>query len=99
MAPHLDRWDERWRAQGLEVVQVENGQATSLAELEGYVSGQGITHPVLYDGGGELAQRYGVTGFPTAVLVSRNGRVLWHGYPTRNLPGLEAAIAKAIAAK
>jgi hypothetical protein len=99
MAPHLDRWHERWSEKGLRVVQVEDGAATSLEELKAWALDRGVAHAILYDGGATLTTRYGVEAFPTGVLVDRVGRVVWHGYPSADPEGVERAIARALERK
>lgn len=96
MAPHLDRWDSELRDRGLRVIEVELGPATPLATLQAHLQRKGVAYPVLHDGDGSVATRFGVKAFPTAFVVNRNGRVVWHGYPTQDLAGVEAAIRKAL---
>jgi hypothetical protein len=96
MAPHLERWDKDWRDRGLRVVEVELGPATPLDALTAHHREKGTTFPVVHDGDGVLAKRFEVKGYPTAFLVGRTGRVVWHGHPTRDLAGFEAAIKKAL---
>jgi hypothetical protein len=97
MAPHLERWHERWEGEGLRVVQVENGAATPLEELKAWAEERGVAHAILYDEGGVLAARFGVEAFPTGVLVDRTGRVVWHGIPSADPSRVERAIARALA--
>jgi len=97
MAPHLDRWDSQFRDKGLRVIEVELGLATPLPALEAYLAQKGIAYPVLHDGDGSVTRRFGVEAFPTAFLVSRIGRVVWHGFPTQDLRGVEARIQAELA--
>lgn len=96
MAPHLDRWDSELRDKGLRVIEVELGPATPLATLEAHLQRKGVAYPVLHDGDGSVTARFAVKAFPTAFLVGRNGRVIWHGYPTKDLGAVDAAIRKAL---
>jgi peroxiredoxin len=42
-----------------------------------YVQATGLTVPVLLDPKGELAKRWGVTVFPTTVLLAPDGQARW----------------------
>jgi thiol-disulfide isomerase/thioredoxin len=97
MAPHLDRWDSQFRDKGLRVIEVEYGPATSLGELEANLRRKGVAYPVLHDADGSVTQRFGVGAFPTAFLVNRIGRVVWHGFPGRDVAGVEARIRAELA--
>jgi hypothetical protein len=96
MAPHLDRWQETWKDRGFAVVQVENGVATTLEELRASLEGSAGGHPILYDGGAVLCERFGVDRYPTGVLVDRTGRVVWHGLPSLSTDRVEQAIERAL---
>ena len=47
----------------------------SVATVQRYVQGTGMTLPVLLDANGALARQWGVTVFPSTVLVGAAGRV------------------------
>jgi thiol-disulfide isomerase/thioredoxin len=42
-----------------------------------YVQSTGMTFPVISDSKGELAKRWGVTVYPTTVLIAPNGQARW----------------------
>jgi len=42
-----------------------------------YVQSTGMTFPVISDAKGELAKRWGVTVYPTTILIARNGQARW----------------------
>ncbi len=46
--------------------------------VEEFVRQMQLTFPVLLDPEGQLATRYGVTGFPETFIIDRNGRVVAH---------------------
>jgi len=97
MAPHLVRWQSRWADKGLKVVEVEYGQATPLANLRLHLEEERIAHTVCYDATGEITtQRYEVRGFPTAMIIDRAGKVVWHGYPSESPSAVEKALAHAL---
>ncbi len=53
------------------------------ATADAYVTRVGIDTPVLLDGGGQVAARYGIAYYPTIVLVDGDGivRATWTGEP------------------
>ena len=42
-----------------------------------YMQSTGMTFPVISDAKGELAKRWGVTVYPTTILIAPNGQVRW----------------------
>ncbi len=42
-----------------------------------YVQSTGMTFPVISDAKGELAKRWGVTVYPTTILIAPNGQARW----------------------
>jgi thiol-disulfide isomerase/thioredoxin len=49
----------------------------SAARASRYVQTTGMTFPVISDPQGELAKRWGVTVYPTTVLIDPNGHARW----------------------
>ncbi|MCC7138648.1 MAG: TlpA family protein disulfide reductase [Planctomycetes bacterium] len=97
MAPHLDRWEKTYGERGLRVIEVENGRATrDLPTLEQALAARGVAYPVLYDADAAVTERFGVPVFPTAFLVDRNGKVVWHGVPLRDVTAVERRIEQAL---
>ena len=42
-----------------------------------YIQSTGMTFPVISDAKGELAKRWGVTVYPTTILIAPNGQARW----------------------
>jgi thiol-disulfide isomerase/thioredoxin len=90
--PHLNELQEKYRKQGLRILSftdqdretVENFQKKTTAPIE-YTVGLGS----------QLFKAYGVTGIPHAFVVTRDGKLLWHGHPAA--AECEAKIAEALA--
>ena len=72
-APILDKLASRYKDRGLVVVGVNTSDEEGNAAP--WVEQHGIHYPIVFDSG-EAASSYGVTGLPTMVLVSRDGKVL-----------------------
>ena len=47
------------------------------ARASRYMQSTGMTFPVISDAKGELAKRWGVTVYPTTILISPNGQARW----------------------
>ena len=95
MTPHLVKWHEQYAADGLAVVEINNGQMDSLEALQEHASEEGILFPLLHDAGGQVSGRFGVRAYPTAYLIGRDGSVIWEGHPGQAAIH-EAAIQQAL---
>jgi cytochrome c biogenesis protein CcmG/thiol:disulfide interchange protein DsbE len=73
-APILEQiWREE-RAQGLVVVGLDAKDFRKDARR--FVRRFDLTFPIVYDGPGDVAGRYGVTGFPETFVLDRSGKVV-----------------------
>lgn len=54
------------------------------AEVLSYLQKNGLAFPVINDAQGTIAQAFGITVYPTTILLGRDGEVLWSetGYTT-----------------
>lgn len=73
----------RYHDQGLAVLAINMQQSRDT--VADYLSRLAISYPVLLDGEGEMAQRYGVSALPLVYLLDRQGRL-----HTRMLGGASA---------
>lgn len=64
---------QRHRDQGLVILAINVRQDRE--RVAAFADKLGIGYEVLFDGDGETARSYGVTGLPTTFLVRRNGRL------------------------
>ena len=80
MDPHLHRWHDQFAAEGLVIIEVDDGGADALADGQGWAASAGVSYPVYYDTGGRMIANYGIHSFPTLLLVGRDGKVIWEGY-------------------
>ena len=92
-APILDKIASRYQDRGLVVVGVntsdEEGNAAPWAQQHG------IHYPIVFDSG-DAATAYAVSGLPTMVLVSRDGKVLSKRTGLTSDGELERLIEKAL---
>lgn len=80
------------------MVEVSGGQLASFEESSGHFAKNWAEHPVLWDRDNRNHDRFGVTSWPSAFLVGRDGRVFWQGNPERMeaRPALRAAFEAAL---
>jgi peroxiredoxin len=69
--PYLQQvWDD-WQTGGLVLLAINIGESSS--EVQGFMQGQGFTFPVLLDGNGAIAAKYGIKGIPTTFFIDGEG--------------------------
>ncbi len=95
MMPHLVRWQETYRSEGLDIVYVDDGRRDSLVSAQEMARNNPFT--VFHDTSGASNQTYGIRAYPTAYILDRNGNVIWEGIPVFNTFTTEVAILAALA--
>lgn len=73
-APALQSAYRQYRKDGVVFVGVDYWD--SIAEGRKFIERHGVTYPVVRDPGGNLADRYGVTGTPETFFIDRRGRLV-----------------------
>jgi cytochrome c biogenesis protein CcmG, thiol:disulfide interchange protein DsbE len=73
-APALQQAYAAYRKQGVVFVGIDYWD--SIAEGRKFVDRHGVTYPVVRDPGGNVADRYGVTGTPETFFIDRRGRLV-----------------------
>jgi len=76
--PHLNAIYQQYKNQGLEIVGITDEQAATVRQFMQQVP---MDYPVALDPGGRLAQYFGITGIPHALLVNKAGVIVWTGHP------------------
>lgn len=61
--------------------------------VDAFAREYGLTFPVLLDPDGQVATRYGVTGYPETFILDRNGRVVAHELGPREWNSSESRAA------
>lgn len=72
-APSLEKFSQKVRPLGVLVFGVSVDQ--NLPALQKFISGYGITYPILRDPNQTLAGRFGTFKFPETYIFDRNGRL------------------------
>lgn len=72
--PIVNTIASRFKDRGLVVVGVNTSDERSLAEA--LVKRRGLTFPIVYDEGNDIAHSYHVSSLPTLVVVSKEGKIV-----------------------
>lgn len=97
--PHLTGLQKQWKDQGVVVIGVSDEPAATVRPFVEKMAGN-MDYTVACDDNritySGYMDAYGFNGIPTAFIVGRDGRVLWHGHP---MAGLDTALEQAVAGK
>ena len=69
--PYTQAFYDEWSSETIAVLTVNVGD--SISAVQDYVTGLGITYPVLLDRQGKVAQVYGIPGVPVTFLIDADG--------------------------
>lgn len=97
--PWLNEMQRRYGSQGLQVVGINLD--AERADADRFLARYPAQFALVFGGGVEAAQRLGVQGLPSSVLVGADGRVLHQhlGFKPDDRDGLEAQIRAALQAR
>lgn len=73
--PKIQKIYEKFQDEGLVILGINEDGPRSLNKVEPFVNSIGITFPVLLDENRDVVRKFKVTGFPTTILLDRNGHV------------------------
>ena len=71
--PELERYQKAYKDEGLILIGIDAEEKHTV--VESFIREVGTTFPVGIDASGDLMKLYGVTAFPTTVVVGADGRV------------------------
>ena len=86
MMPILDRWHADLASKGLVIVDVDDGAADDLDEVQKASKEHGTKYAVLWDKDSRNFLKFGVEASPRAFLVGADGNVVWEGIPSGDKP-------------
>jgi thiol-disulfide isomerase/thioredoxin len=97
--PLLDKWHQKLKAQGFEVVAINLDE--DKAKAEQFLEEFKVGFTVLRDAKGEWADQYVVESMPTSFIIDQHGVVqhIHHGFTSTDITDLEPRIAKLLAHK
>ena len=90
--PHLNELHEKHADEGLQILAFTD---QSRKGIENFQKTTEVSYPSAV--GSNLHTIYGVTGFPTAFIIGRDGKVFWSGNPAGDREEMDAKIAEALA--
>jgi len=73
--PKIQEIYEKFQDQGLVILGINEDGPRSLNKVEPFANSIGITFPVLLDENRDVVRKFQVTGFPTTIVLDRNGQV------------------------
>lgn len=76
--PEIKRLAGQARNKGWWVYGVDVGE--SAAQAQGFIQTYQPNFPILVDQNSLVANQYGITGYPTFILIDRNGNVAYRGH-------------------
>lgn len=95
--PAVNQWYDGLAGQGFTALYCADGRRDTPQGVARALAADGVRFPVLYDAGGSMTQAYGVSAFPTAFVIGRDGRVVWEGIPSYDTGAPQRAIEAALA--
>jgi thiol-disulfide isomerase/thioredoxin len=72
--PALERLYQQYRAQGVVVLGVDQGEGARIAAA--YARDHGVTYPILIDEDQQYGRAYAAVGLPTTIVIGRDGRIV-----------------------
>ncbi len=92
--PRIVAAHENHAVEGLTVIGVHAPRDLDPEAVRSFLAEHGATSPVMLDADGSTYDAWGVTAVPHVVVVGRDGKVRWVGYPS---DAMDAAVADALA--
>lgn len=77
--PHLNELKEKYESKGLLVMATSKEDK---GKIEGWAKDKGAKFAFFVDDGGATTTAYGVTGYPSSVILGPDGKVIWKGHPS-----------------
>jgi thiol-disulfide isomerase/thioredoxin len=93
VAPLLDRVSRKHRDK-LVVVGVNTSDQPGLAPI--FAKERGLSYPIVYDAGDEVARRYGVSNLPTLVAIGADGKIVEIRTGLEDENGIEELVSRAM---
>src|SRR5882762_2054142 len=81
MKTHLVKWDEKYRKQGLAILDIDNGTIDTMDAVKASVEKAKVKYPVAWDEGGKTCDAYGISSYAHSFLIGTDGKVVFEGFP------------------
>lgn len=76
--PHLNEAYKKHQSKGLEIIGVTNEDRPTVSK---FLKDVPIDYHVAFDNGGKFSKPFGIKGIPHAMLLDKEGKVVWEGHP------------------
>lgn len=76
--PHLNEIHKKFKDQGLVIVGISDEDKKTVEDFQKKLP---MDYTVALDEGGKVSKEFGITGIPHAVLVGKDGKIIWTGHP------------------
>lgn len=80
--PHLNEIYKKYQSKGLEIIGVTKEDRPTVSK---FLKDVPIDYHVAFDNGGKFSKPFGIKGIPHAMILDKEGKVVWEGHPM-NLP-------------
>ncbi len=81
MKTHLVKWDDKYRKQGLAIIDIDNGSIDTMDAVKASVEKGKVKYPVAWDEGEKTCEAYGITSYAHSFLIGTDGKVVFEGFP------------------
>ncbi|MBB5033706.1 TlpA disulfide reductase family protein [Prosthecobacter vanneervenii] len=76
--PHLNEVYKKYQSKGLEIIGVTNEDRPTVSKFLKEVP---INYHVAFDTSGKFGKPFGIKGIPHAMILDKEGKVVWEGHP------------------
>jgi peroxiredoxin len=92
---HLNALQDKFRSRGLSIISINSYDPVE--DVSWFYNKYNINYPVLLNGK-EIAEKYGVSGFPAFFIIDKKGKIIYSGAGYDNLmqSEMESVIEKAL---
>lgn len=86
--PHLIKMHNNYKDKGVVLISITD---EPLNKIRSFVKKNKMIYPI--GSGGSTSKKYNIRGIPHAVIIDRDGIIIWKGHP---MAGLDEALKKAV---
>ncbi len=76
--PHLNELNKKYQARGLTFI---GATSEDRQTVRNFVKDVPIDYTVAFDNDGKLNKSFGIEGIPHAMIVNKEGKIVWEGHP------------------
>lgn len=80
--PFLEKLQQKYQNDGLKILMVNTRESKQY--VESYIRSNNFSFSVLLDSEGTVSEKFSVYGLPTAFLIDKHGKIVFHSTGYRN---------------